>query len=185
MTRCCLHREVCDWIRRLSLRIHEKKGIRYGGGGFIPDDDDDEDAYQGEDAGDDSEEEKGSDEDFLPGPRTRRTRTPRDRSPESAATTPSKPRRKPVAKDVDPTKLSAKQKQAAFDTFALFFPDVKEEQLKTKRLMIKDVQRVAGLLKEKIKAEEMIDMLEMFSTSPDKSMSYDDFVRMLVAAGLV
>lgn len=140
--------------------IREDEGMKgrsqrdYGGGGFIPEDDDEEDAYEDEEGGGESAEGEASDEDFLPGPRTRRTRATRNRSPESTATTPSKARRKPIAKDTDTTKLSAKQKQAAFDTFALFFPDVKEDELKAKRIMIKDVQRVAGLLKEKIKAEE-------------------------------
>ncbi|KAJ2926377.1 hypothetical protein H1R20_g10708, partial [Candolleomyces eurysporus] len=53
------------------------------------------------------------------------------------------------------------------------------------RIMIKDIQRVAGLLKEKLKADEIVDMLEMFSTSPDKSVSYDDFMRMLTTANLI
>ncbi|TEB24452.1 hypothetical protein FA13DRAFT_1638642, partial [Coprinellus micaceus] len=154
------------------------------GDGFVREDDDNsgEDVYRGEDESADGE---GSDDDFIPGPRTRRTRgSTRNISPDSTAT-PPRGRAKPRAKDTDVTKLTAKQKQAAFDTFALFFPDVKEEELKGERIMIKDVQRVAGLLKEKIKAEEVIDMLEMFSTSLDKSMSYDDFVRMLAVTGMI
>jgi hypothetical protein len=136
------------------IRDDQEKGASYGGDGFVREDDDNsgEDVYRDEDESADGE---GSDDDFIPGPRTRRTRgSTRNISPDSTAT-PSRGRAKPRAKDTDVTKLTAKQKQAAFDTFALFFPDVKEEELKGERIMIKDVQRVAGLLKEKIKAEEV------------------------------
>jgi len=51
--------------------------------------------------------------------------------------------------------------------------------------MIADIQRVAKLLKEKITAEDMLEMLDVFSTSPDKSMGLEDFERMMVAAKLV
>lgn len=146
------------FVREDEEEVKGRRGRRrdYGGGGFIPEEHNDaEDAYEDEDDGEDSAEGEVSDDDFLPGPRTRRARAARDRSPDSTATTPSKARRKPIPKDADATKLSAKQKQAAFDTFALFFPGTGEEELMAKRIMIKDVQRVAGLLKEKIKAEEV------------------------------
>ena len=55
-----------------------------------------------------------------------------------------------------PGTLSAEQKRAAMDTFALFFPDVEaEDELLRKRIMIKDIQRVSELLKEKLRIEEV------------------------------
>ncbi|KAG2339663.1 hypothetical protein BDR05DRAFT_938725 [Suillus weaverae] len=66
-----------------------------------------------------------------------------------------------------------------------FFPDVPDAELDRQKIMIKDVTRVANLLKEKIKAEEIIAMLEAFSTSPDKSMNIQDFERMMIATKLI
>jgi len=50
---------------------------------------------------------------------------------------------------------------------------------------MRDIIRVAELLKEKIKAEEITEMLAAFSTVPDISMSLADFERMMVVAGMV
>ena len=67
--------------------------------------------------------------------------------------------------------------------------------------MIKDITRVADLLKENLKTEEVcalhltvafltqvikiLEMLGAFSTSPDKSMNLADFERMMVLTKLV
>ncbi|KAF9521558.1 hypothetical protein CPB83DRAFT_778522 [Crepidotus variabilis] len=80
--------------------------------------------------------------------------------------------------------LSGRQAQVCVNAFALFFPDVTPENLEDQRIMIKDLQRVAKLLNEKLKADEMVDMLDLFSTSLDKSVSFSDFCRMMVAARL-
>ncbi|ESK90830.1 hypothetical protein Moror_16536 [Moniliophthora roreri MCA 2997] len=81
--------------------------------------------------------------------------------------------------------LTARQRQTCVQTFALFFDSVPPEELSKQRIMIGDIQRVVKLLNEKMKAEEMMEMLETFSSSPDKSMSLGDFEKMMVAAGLV
>ncbi|TRM69134.1 hypothetical protein BD626DRAFT_392819 [Schizophyllum amplum] len=83
-----------------------------------------------------------------------------------------------------PKKITARQKQTCLKAFSLFFPDVPEDELSRQRIMIKDIQRVAKLLGEKIKAEEMVEMLDMFSSSPDKSMDLSDFERMMIATKL-
>jgi len=80
--------------------------------------------------------------------------------------------------------LTARQQKTCLTTFALFFPEASEQDLPFQRIMIKDIQRVAKLLGEKIKAEDVVEMVNMFSTSADKSMSLDDFGRMMVAARL-
>ncbi|CAA7268500.1 unnamed protein product [Cyclocybe aegerita] len=81
-------------------------------------------------------------------------------------------------------KLTSRRRQTCLATFALFFEGVSSEELMIQKIMIKDLQRVTKLLNEKLKADEMIEMLEMFSTSPDKSMSFDDFCRMMTTARL-
>jgi hypothetical protein len=58
-------------------------------------------------------------------------------------------------KAVDTQKLTAHQRQACLDAFALFFPDASPFELPEKKIMMKDIQRVASLLKEKIKVEEV------------------------------
>ncbi|KAK1226831.1 hypothetical protein PQX77_010187 [Marasmius sp. AFHP31] len=87
-------------------------------------------------------------------------------------------------------RLTPRQRQTCLQAFALFFPDASPEDLPKQRLRITDIQRVAGLLKEKLKADEaslcffMVDMLETFSTAPDKSMSLEDFEKMMIRAKL-
>ncbi|KAG2143497.1 uncharacterized protein EDB93DRAFT_1088175 [Suillus bovinus] len=86
---------------------------------------------------------------------------------------------------LDASQLSAKQKAECREDFARFFADVPDAELDRQKIMIKDVTRVANLLKEKIKAEEIIAMLEVFSTSADKSMNLQDFERMMIATKLI
>ncbi|KAG1738138.1 uncharacterized protein EDB91DRAFT_1347721 [Suillus paluster] len=81
--------------------------------------------------------------------------------------------------------LSAKQKAECREDFARFFPDVPDTELDRQKIMIKDITRVANVLKEKIKAEEIIEMLEAFTSSPDKSISLQDFERMMIATKLI
>ncbi|KAG6858657.1 hypothetical protein C0993_005298, partial [Termitomyces sp. T159_Od127] len=66
-----------------------------------------------------------------------------------------------------PRKLTKRQQETTLEAFSLFFPDVPLEDVPKQRIMIKDIQRVAKLLGEKIKADEMIEMLDAFSTMPD------------------
>ncbi|KDR72479.1 hypothetical protein GALMADRAFT_73858 [Galerina marginata CBS 339.88] len=77
-----------------------------------------------------------------------------------------------------------RQRQTCLTTFALFFPDVPPADFSEQRIMVADLQRVSQLLGEKIKADEMVEMLDMFSTSPDKSMDLNDFTRMMIMAKL-
>ncbi|KAF8531331.1 hypothetical protein JB92DRAFT_3138871 [Gautieria morchelliformis] len=83
---------------------------------------------------------------------------------------------------------TSRQKRASLDAFALFFPSsppLTDADLAMKQLMFKDIVRVASLLKEKITAEEIEEMLSLYSSSPDKSVSLEDFTRMLIVAKLV
>lgn len=91
----------------------------------------------------------------------------------------------PTGARLDASQLSAKQKAECREDFARFFPDVPDAELDHQKIMIKDVTRVANLLQEKLKAEEIIAMLEAFSTSSDKSMNLQDFERMMIATKLI
>ena len=107
------------------------------GGGFIPTTDnlDDSDAYQESISSDDS-----------------------DYADEYIHAGPSKPSKRPRIANDDPPHsktLSSHQKQQSRLAFSLFFPDVADDKLHEQRIMIRDIIRVAGLLKEKIKAEEV------------------------------
>lgn len=52
-------------------------------------------------------------------------------------------------------RISPRQKKECRRMYALFFPDVEDKDLDSRRLMIKDITRVAKVLKEKITAEEV------------------------------
>ena len=54
-----------------------------------------------------------------------------------------------------PRRITSRQKAECRRAFALFFPDVEDEQLDKKRIMIRDVSRVASLLKEKLTTEDV------------------------------
>ncbi|KAG6809236.1 hypothetical protein H0H92_001061 [Tricholoma furcatifolium] len=131
-----------------------------------------------EDDGDVSED----DEEYVDEPSTshRRTRA-RTRGSANYKDSSSSPSPSPSS----PRKLTKRQKETALEAFSLFFADIPTEDIPNQRIMIKDIQRVAKLLGEKIKADEMVDMLEAFSTSPDKSVSLDDFGRIMVSAKLI
>ncbi|KAM5530225.1 hypothetical protein V8D89_016113 [Ganoderma adspersum] len=81
--------------------------------------------------------------------------------------------------------LSAQKKKECRTAFALFFPDARDEALDKARISIKDISRVATLIKERLSTEEVVEMLEAFSSSPDKSMGLEDFERMMVTAKMV
>ncbi|KAF8067593.1 hypothetical protein FPV67DRAFT_1625682 [Lyophyllum atratum] len=136
---------------------------------------DSDDQYHGSEGDDDDD----SGDEYVEGPGTsaprRRTRGRATKS-SSASPVPDTTSSK--------RKLTKRQKEAALEAFALFFPDVPEEDVPHQKIMIKDIQRVAKLLGEKIKAEEMVEMLDTFSTSPDKSVSLQDFGRIMITARL-
>ncbi|KAJ6600433.1 hypothetical protein DFH09DRAFT_595290 [Mycena vulgaris] len=139
---------------------------------YVENSGEDDEEYQDPD---DADSDPESDE-YMEGPSTsrRRTRaTRRARSSSSSAPSVSTPK-----------KLTARQTKACLETYALFFPSASEAELSEQRMMIKDIQRVSKLIGDSLKGEEIIEMLQEFSTSPDKSMSFADFGSMMVAAKL-
>ncbi|KAJ3571271.1 hypothetical protein NP233_g3862 [Leucocoprinus birnbaumii] len=99
------------------------------------------------------QEEDGDDGEYVKGPastaarrRTRRTAHKSTSPPLSLSSDSS---------DSGPHKLTSRQRQTCVTAYSLFFPDVPLEELVDQRIMIKDIQRVAKLLNEKLKTEEV------------------------------
>ncbi|KAI8974564.1 hypothetical protein BD414DRAFT_424250 [Trametes punicea] len=150
-----------------------------------------EDYVDSGDGGSDVEEAEDSDDDYRAGGFTRskraNTKSNKARPGTSAETPKARKARRATESDRDEGtrgELTSRQKEECRAAFALFFPGVADEELDQQRIRIKDVTRVAELLREKITAEETVEMLETFSTAPDKSMGLAEFERMMIAAKL-
>ncbi|KAF7298045.1 hypothetical protein HMN09_01025800 [Mycena chlorophos] len=139
------------------------------------DEEEGEDAYE-EMEEDESDSDEYMDEDEELGPSATRRRRPATRRRRASSSSSSH--------SDAPKKLTARQRKTCLETYALFFPDVSPDDLPNQRVMIKDVQRLTQLIGDKLKSEEIIEMVEEFSTSPDKSMSFADFGTMMLAAKL-
>ncbi|TFK66348.1 hypothetical protein BDN72DRAFT_823556 [Pluteus cervinus] len=94
-------------------------------------------------------------------------------------------RERPSSPDSSSKKVTPRQRQSCLEAFSLFFPEVSADDVTKQRIMIKDIQRVSKLIGDQLKAEEIIEMLDAFSSSPDKSVDFEDFVRIMAAAKLV
>ena len=113
----------------------------------------DEDVEIGADSGPDSDEyqieelsdEDSSDEYEEPGPTAARTK------PEKAQNV---PRRTPTKSSAG-RQLTESQKAQCRQDFSRFFPQVPDDELDHQRIMVKDITRVADLLKENLKTEEV------------------------------
>jgi hypothetical protein len=201
-----------DWRSVCAVLLEHDSG---GGGEEASGDDDDgdvdmvdpsgesDDEYHSEDEEREDEGDDDDDDEYIAGPSTsstrRRTRQTTRKSI-SLSLSPSPP--SPNSKDPKHSKITSRQRKTCIDAYALIFPSVPTEELHAQKIMIRDIQRVAKLLNEKLKTEDvrwfflfvgvsfnviahkMVEMLETFSTSPDKSMSFEDFCRMMVVAKL-
>ncbi|KAI0644167.1 hypothetical protein C8Q79DRAFT_875620, partial [Trametes meyenii] len=134
--------------------------------------------YVGSDVSEtENEGEEGSEDEYREGAKASPKRAAaRGRGRKAASGTSSE--------DEGPRPLTARQKKECRAAFGLFFPEVGEDELDGQRIRIKDVSRVAKVLKEKMSAEETVEMLDAFSSAGDGSMSLGDFERMMVAARL-
>ena len=139
------------------------------------DEDEEDTGDDDDDAGSESSDASSDAYTDAPTPRTRarpakRTRQPRpstnSRSPRPAKrrtrtrtrtrTTSPQPSGPRSPSPTGPRPPTARQKRGALAAFALFFPDPSgAPALQTRRLGIAEVQRAAGLLREKIKADEV------------------------------
>ncbi|KAF5383439.1 hypothetical protein D9757_006080 [Collybiopsis confluens] len=194
-------RAVCSILLEPGTGDSGENDSEGGGGGFIPyaeDDDPSSDFDMHNEDDDDDDEAADSDDDYEPGPSSSKSsRRARSSTKADTATVGGKRHSRASRVDLDsdeselednskPRLLNSRQEAACLEAFAMFFTGVEsEEALQKRRIKISDIQYVSKLLGEKLKAEEMLDMLEVFSSSPDKSMSLQDFERMMVAAKLV
>ncbi|KAF7344984.1 hypothetical protein MVEN_01661200 [Mycena venus] len=157
-------RSVCTVLLEHRAEEYEDSDGTGSGEGAVDSDGADEDEYQEQDEPD-ADSDSDSDEYMEEGPSTSRRRTRSNmktrRSRSSSASS--------ASSASTPKKLTARQKKTCLDTYALFFPKVSEEELTTKRIGIKDIQRLTKLIGDKLKGDEIIEMLGEFSTSPDKN----------------
>ena len=159
----------------------------------------DSDEYQESEA--ETEEAEGDDDDddddYIEDPSTSTARR-RTRLKEKKTSSPTS------SSDNQPQNLTSQQRQTCIDTYSLFFPTTPVNEVLNQRIMIKDLQRVAKLLHEKLTAGDvshftflsvllsiiidilqMLEMLETFSTSIDNSMNFEDFCSMMIKVKLV
>ncbi|KAJ6457609.1 hypothetical protein C8R45DRAFT_1032710 [Mycena sanguinolenta] len=136
----------------------------------------DEDEYQEQD---EPEVDSDSDEymEEVPSKSRRRTRSAKAlRSRSSSLASSSSPPK--------PKRPTARQRKTCLDTYALFFPTVSEAELPNQRIAVQDIQRLTKLIGDKLKGDEILEMLGEFSTAPDRSMNLSDFETMMMAARL-
>ena len=165
--------------------------------------DDSEDEYRSEDNVDETSSAASSDDEY--GLATSHKVESRKKGGRRGRSNPrSKRQRSSSASNAEtPLRLTPRQRKEARQTFALFFPDVPSEQLESQRIMIKDISRVASLLSIKLKTEEVrlnscsalrirnptylqiMEMLEAFTASPDKSIGLTEFESLVMTARLV
>ncbi|EJT99354.1 hypothetical protein DACRYDRAFT_17510 [Dacryopinax primogenitus] len=96
--------------------------------------------------------------------------------------------------------LSVKKKQEVRDAFALFFEEEKGMKPKdlngkgkqretppliTRRIGAADLAKVAKLLNEKLSAEEIEEMLEMFTSAADKTVGIQDFSKIMIRGNVL
>ncbi|KAH9974033.1 hypothetical protein BGW80DRAFT_1304923 [Lactifluus volemus] len=112
------------------------------------------------------------------GPKSTRKAPPRHTRSASAAR-----RCSPLSPSAS-AEITPRQQRECLQTFLLFFPGVPEEVAKRRRLGVRELNAAATMLNEKIKTEEMVEMVEAFSSSPDKTMSLADFEKMMIATRL-
>ena len=136
----------------LETSRRTRKSMRFSGSHMEEEESDFTPESEGEgykDSYSESEEETSADE-YVEGPSTRRytgSRKSKFKLPSSSDDS--------GEEDLTNKPLSAHQQKDACLAFALFFPDVPSSDLEKQRIMIKDIDRVAKLLKEKLKAEEV------------------------------
>ncbi|KAK7029942.1 hypothetical protein R3P38DRAFT_2932539 [Favolaschia claudopus] len=156
-------------------------------------DSDEMDVYAAADQADDFDEEDAPDDEYEENEENEGDSDSDeyvDESPSKArrSARPKKTRRRSPSSDSSdssaPKKLTDRQKKTCLDTYALFFPDASEADLPTQRVTVADIQRLTKLIGDKLKAEEILDMLAEFSTAPDKSMSLENSQTMMLSARL-
>ncbi|KZV61123.1 hypothetical protein PENSPDRAFT_659123 [Peniophora sp. CONT] len=133
-----------------------------------------------------SEGDASSDEYVEETPQPKRKRGAATKTP-ARKTRQKKAERADSDSDGDPLNrlLTARQKRECLHAFSLFFPGLEEDAVKRRRIGIKEITQASNILKEKTNVEEMVEMLEAFSSTPDKTMSLSDFEKMMITTRMV
>ncbi|KZS87006.1 hypothetical protein SISNIDRAFT_447215 [Sistotremastrum niveocremeum HHB9708] len=154
-------------------------------GGFMPEDDEDSGEDWQKNAEDSFPSSDPDDDEYVlesqPRPSTSKRR---ERATKRRASRASSDESDDEEED-EPKGPTPRQKRESRKAFALFFPDVSEKDLDLQQIKIKDVDRVAKMLNEKLKADDIVEMLEYFSSTSDKSVGLADFEKMMITARLV
>ncbi|KAH9174689.1 hypothetical protein EDB89DRAFT_2067265 [Lactarius sanguifluus] len=171
-----------------------EEGVEEGGDVDIDDDDDDAgDIDQNSSSGlGESSSDEYRDTSAVAKSRKRPRKSTSASTPDHKATRKTRPRK---TQSVTPRQggsvsasaameITPRQRRECLQAFLLFFPGVPEDVAKLRRLGVRELSAAATVLNEKIKMEEMIEMLHAFSTSPDKTMGLPEFEKMMVAARL-
>ena len=148
-----------DW-RSVCAVLLENRASEFEGGELLNfpnlaqmDEEDDEDASMTDDYVEDksssqSDLEEDSDEEYQEAGRNSRHRG-------NCTTGSKRPFSPPQLLSEKSGQPSSRQRQTSLNTFALFFPEVPLPELSKQKIMVADIQRVAKLLGEKIKADEV------------------------------
>jgi hypothetical protein len=140
-----------DWRAVCAVLLEDSPGKGNEDAGTNREEEEEEESEGGSDAeeyqeDEDEENEPSSDDTYTAGASTK--------SKKSKPTRKSRRVQSPTSSDSS-KRLNRQQTQACRVAFSLFFPSIPDSSLDQQRITIRDIDRVAKLLKEKIKAEEV------------------------------
>ncbi|KAI0047687.1 hypothetical protein FA95DRAFT_1589042 [Auriscalpium vulgare] len=128
------------------------------------------------------ESEGGSSDEYTEVARPKRRQPGRGKDKDTP-TKSSRAKRRRTSPSLSPSEsgeLTTRQKAACLEAFVLFFPGVDANAAAKRRLGVRELAAAAKSLSEKIKTEEIVEMLDAYSTSPDKTLGLAEFERMMV-----
>ena len=145
-----------DWRSVCAVLLENYQEGDENGDEHSPPDERMQESDDGDDVGSDDQyrasetSDVDSDEDYVEdlGPSSSRRRT---RGRPARSSSPSPPLDSPASN----RPLTKRQQQVALEAFALFFPSIPRSELANQKIMLRDLQRTAKLLGEKIKADEV------------------------------
>jgi hypothetical protein len=151
-----------DWRAVCAVLLEGRTDVGDEGDGDEDVEMENADEYREEDGDEDEGNGDGDDDEYadeIPSRlRTRRVRKRKDSSSDGSGDSGSGDRSK------GPRPPTARQKKVCLEAFALIFPEASAEDLPKRRIGIEDVQRVAKLIGERLKLEEVRNSSARFMT---------------------
>lgn len=154
-------RAVCAALLDTGGPDHDADDADMDDLGDGPNEDDSSEEYvesqDDEEPVDDGSDEEYQDGGFIRSKSARKTRGSKGKGRTRTAPRSSSPLGSDISEELSsaPRRITARQKAESRRAFAMLFSDVPDGDLDKQRIMIKDVARVAALLKEKLTAEEV------------------------------